>query len=185
MKNLEDTLNRMAKPEVKVETFRQNLRQDLLNSHRYRSGTVRIYKSSLAVSFALSVLLVGVLVLFVADPSYPHLIHDAIKEKVASLSMEEKDGRVSPLEAYNVDRVEGKQSPDKNQIGQDLENPLAVDQAFVRYWAEQTFASQPIQVQPLRDSETYTVSRFRLNNGKRIQVFTFHPAREMIRQVSY
>jgi len=58
------------------------------------------------------------------------------------------------------------------------------DAEMVRVWAEQNHTTEPIEIEPLDRGETYRVSRFRLNNGKLIRVYTIVPESSNARPVN-
>jgi hypothetical protein len=108
-------------------------------------------------------------VLFVAEPSYPALLHGAmVAERDAPI--EDEGGQEDP--AGVIEPAVG--------IDETIEryDPGEVDQALVRYWARRTYPSGPVSVNPLDRPQTFTVSRFLLNDGKAVQVLTLMPDRE-------
>jgi hypothetical protein len=100
-----------------------------------------------------------VVLLFVIDPGYAVDLHGLVWQRERTV-----DPDVRPVV---------------------LPDPLAADRAFVRNWAEQSLDTKPVDVTPVDDVKTYTVSRFRLNDGKTVQVCTMLPMTKLVRKVSY
>ena len=155
MEDLEKRLMATRKPEVNVDSFRRNLRRDLLEAHSAGNHRTR---TALLLSLASSVVLAGVALLFVIEPTYAPQVHNLVWR------VDDTDG--------TTDRV----------MWQD---PMAADRALVRCWAERTGGPKPVAVTPVDEVQAYTVSRFRLNDGKWVQVCTMLPVETMVRKVSY
>lgn len=110
------------------------------------------------LSIACSFVLAAIVLLFVIEPGYAVDLHDLVWQE------EQANDRSRPVV---------------------LPDPLAADQAFVRHWAEQSLDKRTVDVIPVDEVKAYTVSRFRLNDGKTVQVCTTLPMTKLVRKVSY
>lgn len=164
MKKLEEILKNVSKPKVGVDAFRRKLRHRLLDSHPGGERSPSFYKAALAGTSMLSLILAGVLVLFVARPSYPVQLHYAFvpESESSSPSRIAKDAKEEPPA-----------------------DPSALDERLVRTWVRERFKTQPVKIEPLDDTETYTVRRFKLDNGRYVQIHTRVPRQGEMQRVSY
>lgn len=132
-----------------------------MDSHPALSKAGFPYKAALAGTSILSLVLAGVLVLFVAHPSYPVQLHYAFTPESSALR------------------------PETAKEGVDREDSGTLDEWLVRTWAQERFKTHPVGIETVDDTETFTVSRFKLDNGRYVQVCTRHPLEETVRRVSY
>ena len=177
MKDLEDRLFSVKKPEVRVDQFRHGLRRDLLESLHRRPAGILNYKAAFAASSMLTIVLAGLLVLFVVEPTYPLQLHDSMiaSDRFAAA----KDGAdfrpggvLRPLERIETPAF--------------LDGSLEADQTFVKEWAEQVLDDPAVSIELIDRPDTFTVSRFRLDKGKKyVQVYTLIPGKKLVHRVSY
>ena len=177
MKDLEDRLFGMKKTEVRVDRFRHGLRQELLDSMRRRPAGVLNYRAAFAASSMLSIVLAGLLVLFVVEPTYPLQLHYSMASSERPETMESGIASMAKRVVRPLERLE---SPAF------LDESLEADQTFVKRWAERVFDDPAVSIEPLDRPDTFTVSRFRLDKGKKyVQVYTLIPGKKMLHRVSY
>jgi len=112
--------------------------------------------------------------LFVINPAYAAQVHSIVWK--ANMQQENEKAATERSSAISGGAVP------LGKLGKDI---LATDQAFVRFWVEQEYQSQPVGISSIENHQTYTVSRFRLNNGKVVQVCTMLPRDEITQKISY
>ena len=144
-----------------MDAFRQRLRNRLLDPLSGRVRTPVFYKAALAGTSLLSLVLAGILVLFVARPSYPVQLHYAFAHEVESVSSMEVAKEAPSAETSTL------------------------DERLVRAWARERFKTRPVKIESLDDPETYTVRRFKLDNGRFVQIHTRIPQQGKLQRVSY
>ena len=177
MKELEDRLSSVKKTEVRVDRFRHDLRRDLLESLHRRPAGILNYKAAFAASSMLTIVLAGLLVLFIIEPTYPLQLHHSM---VASDRSTTANGGTGSMTGGVVRPLERIETPAF------LDGSLEADQTYVKQWAEQLFDDPAVSIEPIDRPYTYTVSRFRLDKGKKfVQVYTLIPGNKLVHRVSY
>ncbi len=158
MKEFEDALRNLPKPNIRVETFRQDLRRDLKRAmstpdqSRYRVAFA--FAGGLAIAFAFF------LVLFILRPEMPTQINSWL------------EGGSENMQAENSGSAVPIHSTDSNYLNQLLngEATAARDEAYIESWyAQQALAAQ---VKQIEDEKIYAVRKFRMNTGQQVVVFT-------------
>ncbi len=146
-----------AKPDVKLDAFKRNLRRELLSAERSTPVRPRLTATGAAI-FALT----AMLVLFVVNPGLPAglnaMLTGASPDETATLEL---DALANQLDEQKL-----------QALLQDRFAPAEADREFVRAWHEQTFPSEPMRVRSLRNEGIFAVREFLLDNGKQIKVYT-------------
>jgi hypothetical protein len=175
---------------VKVDTFRRNLRRSLLEACEQRAAKGFGYRVALAATSSLCLVLAAVLVLFITRPAYPVQLHALLISDDAGPGFQE-ESRPGPVADG---RGAAEMHPGSSQDGEIqplfvsrplLEQTREADRDFVRRWVEREVSAQPVTVLPMDPVETYTVSRFMLNDGRQVKVFTRVPEAARPREKVY
>jgi hypothetical protein len=165
-----------------VNTYRQSLRRDLLNTHHSRTFAVS-YRKAFYVSLGLSSVFAVILALFILRPEIPGRVHHAFRSDRSVL-----------LTANNPFEKQKEQTStyilsknDFNTIlpdGFDQLHLQDLDKIFVKLVSESRLKRTPIKIEPIAPSEIYSVNQFRLDDGNSVIVYTQFPA-ENINRESY
>ena len=175
MKRLEEILYNTPKPNVKVEGFQKNLRQSLLDSHHFRSSSAVNYRLAFYFSTAVAMVCMVFLVLFMFQPTLPWKVHYAL---VSDLSF---------LQKYKVDYRSLLSSGASKDATGSFQRLLAqdIDQEFVRYLARQRYQKGLTAIEPVAVNQLFSISRYKLDNGKDVFVYTRIPAGQSEIRKSY
>ncbi len=155
-------------PEVKVDSFRQELRRNLLNSDRFKKTNGFNYRSAFYLSTAVATIMAAILIIFVLRPGIPGQIHYSLAPE-------------SGQEPLTLENGHNLKTADKNGLTNSYNNlfrneraqPTAqLDREFVRYLAKNEFNRNSADIQPINHGELYSISQFRLDDGRRAVVYT-------------
>ncbi len=181
MKDLEEILNKTAKPKVQVAGFQSSLRRSLLDSHRFRSGSGINFRTAFCLSTAAAAICAVFLLVFILQPSLAWKLHYAVLPS-AETGLQENDlpGRFGDQRAMFSDG-DAKAAPAA------LQQVAArdIDQEFVRLLAKRQYRRDHAAVEPIAVNELFSVSSYRLDNGKVAFVYTKVPARRTAYSESY
>lgn len=168
---------------MKVESFRRDLRRSLLDyGAASGQGLVR-YRIAFTAAGSLCLVLTAVVALFIADPSFAEQIHNAFIGDTFSVG-EPEDARTG------ANRVAQTKSPASRPAQYDdlqpfLRDQFELDQNLVRTWVSQSAGLSQEDLKAVDNLERFTVSRFKLNNGRWVQIYTQLPDENKVRYVRY
>jgi hypothetical protein len=142
MRNFEQFLTGLSKPDVDVPAFRERLGRELASVAAGPRPSGRLHPA-MALTASVAAACAVVTVWFVAQPSVPAAIHDALAGRPAVA-----DGAA------------------------EWQNPVPVeaDHAFVQDWAQRK--GQSVDVQAVESERLYGVRQLELTDGTRMLVFT-------------
>ncbi len=84
MKELEEILKKISKPQVRVTEFQNNLRRSLLDSARFASTDGFNYRTAFCLSTTVAVVCAVVLIAFVFQPALSQKFHYALLSNTKS-----------------------------------------------------------------------------------------------------
>jgi len=179
MKRLEEILSNTPKPDVKVKGFQKDLRQSLLDSHRFRSSSGVNYRLAFYFSTAVATVCAGFLILLVSQPTLSWKAHYALVSDSGSLQGNKL--------GYKVDYRDIPSYGAAKDVAGSYQRLLAkdVDQEFVRYLAENHYYKDLTNIEPVALNQLFSISRYKLDNGKDVFVYTRIPADQVKFQESY
>jgi hypothetical protein len=180
---MEKILRQVQKPEVEVESFRQNLRRSLLEKSADSQPGLLRYRIAFAAAGSLCLVLIGIVTLFIAEPSYALQLHDALVAKDRELVP--LQGAEDPTISNAAQLAGTKKAGDWDDLVLLSNNQFEVDQNLVRNWASQSLETLQPDLEVIEGLERYTVSRFKLNNGNYVQVYTKLPSETKVRYTTY
>ena len=163
-----------------MNTYRQSLRRDLLNTHHSLAFALP-YRKAFYVSLGLSSVFAAILVFFILQPEIPGRVHHAFRSDRSSL-----------LTANNQSEKQKKQTStyiltknDSDTVlpdGFDQFHSQDLDKIFVKLVSESRLKRTPIKIEPIAPSEIYSVNQFRLDDGNNVTVYTQFPAAKINRE---
>ena len=137
----------------------------------------------------MTLVLAGIVALLVLRPGYARSLHELVHgEGILPIDALGDDGGLAdpgPFldgdPSFDLDPGAGDPALDAD-YGIPAEYALAraaldVDRDFVRNWARDAFPAETVSVQPVAPPQTFTFNRFRLHDGRIVQVVTRVPER--------
>lgn len=156
-----------------MSEYRQALRRNLLNSHRYL-GIPAPYRKAFYISLGLSSVFAVILILFILQPTIPGKLHYALRsdQSARMVTDSRSENRQEKAPAYILTK-ENTNAPTPNGFGQLHSSDL--DEIFVKLLSENHLNRTPIKIEPIAPSEFYSINRFRLDDGNDVIVYTQYP----------
>ena len=182
MQHLEELLYHTPKPEIAVPGFRQNLRRNLLNSHRFQTSALFGYRGAFYFTASLATALAVALMVFVIQPTLPGAIHQALLSEPfapSGTAPAEKSPPQPPMMIASSDAFPAAVDPLRRFATADI------DREFIRYLAERQYRMKPVNIEPIATGEVFAVNRYRLDNGKEVFVYTKFPGGNPLPRESY
>ena len=153
----------MAKPDIRVERFKQELRRRLFET------APGFYTAPLKVAFSLTVFtaacLAVLVALFVARPSVPAKLNSFFRQQEMAaprgIALNEPNPTGTDMDSpYLREMLRGEIVPAESDL------------AFAKDWYSQKYPGRPIQVKALEKETFYAVREFEIEDGRRIVVYT-------------
>ena len=179
MKRLEEILSNTPKPDVKVKGFQKDLRQSLLDSYRFRSSSGVNYRLAFYLSTAVAAVCAVFLILLVFQPTLSWKVHYALVSDSGPLKGNNLGYKVDYSDIPSYGNEEGATGSFQRLLDQNI------DQEFVRYLAENHYHKEPTNIEPVAVNQLFSISRYKLDNGKDVFVYTRIPADQVKFQESY
>ncbi len=166
MKELEEALKDLSLPDIKVDTFKRDLRRSLMEKATARAASG--YKFPFLMASAAAGIFGVFLVLFVLKPSFPMQLHAYL----AGSSEERRVVDPSPIVPVDND-LTGPSSYQDPFYSKALHRnaSLEQDRKFIESWYQQQF-SRPAEVRSVASEKIYAIRKFELTGGKQIIVYT-------------
>jgi len=147
------------------------LRRKLLSEIEGNPRALFAYRVSFAASLLVTLSLAAFVGFLVIQPTYAQKIHDYFGFNDSSIRMAKVDSENDGIMTDAMTEI--------------VLSPMELDREFVHSWAEETFSAQPVSVKPIDITSIFTMNRFRLNDGKIVEVLTQIPDRAPVRPVKF
>lgn len=164
---------------MKVKGFQKDLRQSLLDSHRFRSLSGINYRLAFYFSTAVATVCAGFLILLVFQPTLSWKAHYALVSDSDPLQGNKLGYKVDYHDVPSYGDAKNAAGPFQQLLDQDI------DQGFVRYLAENHYYKDLTNIEPVAVNQLFSISRYKLDNGKDVFVYTRIPADQVKFRESY
>ena len=165
MKDLEKALKNLPQPNIRVEAFKRNLRAELLSKASAQSQKRQF---GFAVASLLASAFATLLVLFIANPSYPKKLNAWLTGGTVQPPMAASEGSV-PSFANDQWRTADDRSLPYTPVVLPSEE---VDRRYVENLLTDQASGRTPRLQTVASSGIYTVREFVAEDGKRVLVYT-------------